>query len=68
MTINPDDYHFYHAIDLPGIGEMPGEWDLRHAPDEYLGNVVVTNKRVLDMGTANGFLSFHMESKGGFGD
>jgi SAM-dependent methyltransferase len=62
--VSADDYHFYHTIDLPGLGEMPGEWDLRNAPDEYLGNVIVTNKRVLDMGTANGFLSFHMESKG----
>lgn len=62
--ISPNDYHFYYTIDLPGLGEIPGEWDLRNAPDEYLGNVVVTNKRVLDMGTANGFLSFHMESKG----
>ncbi|WP_020601568.1 class I SAM-dependent methyltransferase [Spirosoma spitsbergense] len=62
--VTPDDYHFYHTIDLPGLGEMPGEIDLRNAPDEYLGNIIVTNKRVLDMGTANGFLTFYMEKKG----
>ncbi len=62
--VNLDDCHFYHTIDLPGLGEMPGEWDLRSAVDDYLGNIIVTNKRVLDMGTANGFLTFHMESKG----
>ena len=62
--INPDDYYFYHTIDLPGLGEMPGEWDLRPTADDYLGNISVTNKRVLEMGTANGFLTFHMEKKG----
>lgn len=62
--INPDEYYFYHTIDLPGLGEMKGEWDLRIAPDAYLGNVDLANKRVLEMGTANGFLSFHMEKKG----
>ena len=61
---NLDDYLFYHTIDLPGLGVMPGEVDLRYAPDDYLGNIIVTNKRVLDMGTASGFLSFHMENKG----
>lgn len=62
--INPDDYYFYHTIDLPGLGEMSGEWDLRPTADDYVGNVNVTNKRVLEMGAANGFLTFHMEKKG----
>ncbi|GAB2581777.1 class I SAM-dependent methyltransferase [Spirosoma areae] len=62
--VDPDDYYFYHTIDLPGLGEMKGEWDLRIAPDAYLGNINLANKRVLEMGTANGFLSFYMESKG----
>ncbi len=62
--VNPDDYYFYHTIDLPGLGEMKGEWDLRISPDDYLGNIDLTNKRVLEMGTANGFLSFYMEKKG----
>lgn len=63
-SINADDYYFYHTIDLPGLGEMEGEWDLRTAADDYLGHVDLTNKRVLEMGAANGFLSFYMEKKG----
>ena len=57
--INPDEYYFYHTIHLPGLGQMDGEWDLRPAADDYLGNVNLTNKRVLEMGAANGFLSFY---------
>lgn len=55
IEINPDDYHFYHTIDLPGVSEMPGEWGSRNAPDEYLRNVILPNKRVFSVGTANGF-------------
>ena len=62
--LNPDDYYFYHTIDLPGLGEMKGEWDLRTSADSYLGHIDLTNKRVLEMGAANGFLSFYMEKKG----
>lgn len=62
--INPNDYYFYHTINLPGLGQMDGEWDLRATADDYLGNVNLTNKRVLEMGAANGFISFYMESKG----
>ncbi len=62
--INPDDFYFYHTINLPGLGQMNGEWDLRATVDDYLGNVNLTQKRVLEMGAANGFLSFYMESKG----
>ncbi|AUD04921.1 class I SAM-dependent methyltransferase [Spirosoma pollinicola] len=63
-TVNPDDYYFYHTIDLPGLGEMNGEWDLRPFVDDYLGHVPLAGKRVLEMGAANGFLTFHMEKKG----
>lgn len=62
--ISPDDYYFYHTIDLPGLGEMKGEWDLRTFADAYIGHVDVRNKRVLEVGAANGFLSFHMEKAG----
>ncbi len=63
-TVNPDDYYFYHTIDLPSLGEMKGEWDLRPFVDDYLGHVPLAGKRVLEMGAANGFLSFYMEKKG----
>ena len=55
---------FYHTIDLPGYGTMAGNWDLRQNVDNYLGSVDFTGKKVLEIGPANGFLSFAMEKKG----
>lgn len=59
-----EECHFYHTCDIPGIGLVEGDWDLRAGIDAYLGNVEFGSKRVLDLGTADGFLSFHMEGKG----
>ena len=56
--------HFYHTIDLPGVGTMRGDWDLRDKFDEYIGGVDLEGKRVLDVGTASGFLSFEAEKRG----
>ena len=58
------DCHFYHTMDLPGVGTVDGQWDLRGRLDEYIGGVQVTGRRVLDLGTASGFLSFEMEKRG----
>ncbi len=55
---------FYHTIDIPGYGTIEGSWDLRGGVNEYLGNVEFIEKRVLEIGPANGFLSFEMEKKG----
>ena len=55
---------FYHTMDLPGFGSVKGDWDLRPGVDAYLGGVDVREKRVLELGTADGFLSFHMERRG----
>jgi len=55
---------FYHTIDLPGLGVQPGEWDLRPGVDDYLGHVDLKGKRVLELGAANGFLTFAMEQRG----
>jgi SAM-dependent methyltransferase len=49
---------------LPGFGEVPGQWDLRGRFDEYIGGVGLSNKSVLDVGTATGFLSFEAEKRG----
>ena len=49
---------------LPGFGEVRGHWDLRGRFDEYIGNVDVTGKSVIDIGTATGFLSFESERNG----
>jgi hypothetical protein len=54
----------YHTMDIPGYGLVEGEWDLRGGVDAYLGGVDVGGKRVLELGTASGFLCFQMERRG----
>jgi SAM-dependent methyltransferase len=56
--------YFYHTMDVPGYGEVKGEWDLRGREAQYLGNVFLKGKRVLEVGTASGFLCFYMEKQG----
>ncbi|MEE9185219.1 MAG: hypothetical protein V3U39_12205, partial [Acidimicrobiia bacterium] len=56
--------YFYHSMDIPRHGAVDGEWDLREGVTEYLGGVDFAGKRVLEVGTASGFLCFHMESQG----
>jgi SAM-dependent methyltransferase len=55
---------FYHSMDLPGVGRIEGNWDLSPKIKEYLGNVDFSRKRVLDVGCANGMLSFYIERQG----
>lgn len=55
------DCYFYHTIDLPAHGTIAGDWDLRSDMKHYLGNVSFKGKKVLDIGAANGVLSFWME-------
>src|SRR2546426_5232006 len=59
-----NDCYFYHTMDIPGHGLVRGEWDLRKGVREYLGGVDFKGKRVLELGTASGFLCFHMEKEG----
>jgi len=56
--------YFYHSVDLPDGRKLAGEWDLRDGIEEYLGRVDFRGKRVLDVGAANGFLSFSIEKRG----
>ena len=56
--------YFYHTMDIPGHGLVEGEWDLRDGVKEYLGKVDLRGKRVLELGTASGFLCFSMEKMG----
>lgn len=58
------DCYFYHSMHIPGHGFVAGEWDLRGGESAYLGGVSTGGKRVLEVGTADGFLSFHMEREG----
>ena len=54
---------FYHSMDVPGLGVVEGQWDLRDGVDEYLGGYDFERKRVLEIGPATGFLTFHMEKR-----
>jgi len=55
---------FYHTMDIPGYGEVKGYWDLRPNVRRYLGEVDLKGKRVLEVGTASGYLCFFMEGQG----
>lgn len=55
---------FYHVMDLPSVGLVGGQWDLRGHVDEYLGHVDLRAKRVLEIGPASGFLTIEMERRG----
>jgi hypothetical protein len=56
--------YFYHTMDLPGYGVVPGEWDLRDGFDDYIGHVDVRGRRALDVGTASGYVAFSLEQRG----
>ena len=58
------DCNFYHTTDIPGVGTVEGQWDLREGVDAYLGGYDFSGKRVLEIGPATGFLTFHMEKCG----
>ncbi len=55
--------YFYHTMELPGFGLVRGEWHILDFP-QYIGGVNLAGKRVLDVGTASGFLSFAAERAG----
>ncbi|HVE47750.1 MAG TPA: hypothetical protein VNA57_13500 [Acidimicrobiales bacterium] len=62
---DPSSCFFYHFMDLPGHGPVGDYgWDLRPGVDRYLAGVDLAGRRVLEIGPASGFLTFHMESEG----
>jgi SAM-dependent methyltransferase len=61
---NVEDCYFYHCMDIPGHGEVLGQWDLRGNEPTYLGHVPFYGKSVLEIGTASGYLGFWMERQG----
>jgi hypothetical protein len=64
VVTDPAECFFYHTMDIPGHGCIRAGWDLRRGIDRYLGHTSFAGKRVLDVGAATGFLSFHMERQG----
>lgn len=58
------DCYFYHSMDIPGHGEVTGEWDLRGDEYRYLGGADLAGRRVLELGAASGFLTEYMERQG----
>jgi SAM-dependent methyltransferase len=58
------DCYFYHSMEIPGHGEVTGEWDLRGDEHRYLGGADLNGKRVLELGAASGFLTTYMERQG----
>jgi SAM-dependent methyltransferase len=59
-----EDCQFYHVMEVPGEGLLGGQFDLRGGEDDYLGHIPLEGRRVLEIGPASGFLTFHMESRG----
>lgn len=55
---------FYHTTELPNGQTVRGQWDLRPTVAAYLGGVELAGRRVLELGPASGFLTFHMEAAG----
>lgn len=59
-----EDCIWYHTTDLPGGGTVSGEWDLRGRFANYTGHASFQGKRLLDIGTASGFLTWEAERAG----
>jgi SAM-dependent methyltransferase len=59
-----EDCFWYHTVDLPSGETMNGQWDLRGRFVDYTGHVDLHGKRLLDIGTASGFLSWEAERAG----
>lgn len=58
---SPDECNFYHTTDIPGMGTVEGQWDLRNGLDDYLGHYDFSGQRLLEIGPATGFLTFQIE-------
>ena len=61
---DPKDCFFYHRTGLQDLESQRSDWDLTNCVDSYLGNLNYSGRRVLDIGTASGFLTFEMEKRG----
>jgi len=62
--VRREDCFFYHTMHFSDDTVVEGGWDLRGRFADYTGHVDVEGARVLDVGTAGGFLSFSAEEAG----
>lgn len=62
--VRREDCDWYHTVVLKSGEVVPGAWDLRGGEADYLGHVKVKGQRVLELGPASGYLTFHMEQQG----
>jgi hypothetical protein len=51
-------------MELPGLGPQQGSWDLRAGLDDYVGGLDYGGLRVFEVGTADGYICFELESRG----
>ena len=63
-NIDINDCRFYHTFNFDGKDKINAKWDLTNCIDDYLSNFDFKGKRVIDIGSASGYLSFEMEKKG----
>jgi SAM-dependent methyltransferase len=59
-----EDCVFYHWMTYPDGDVLEGAWDIRGMFEQYIGNVPLAGRTVLDVGTAGGFLAFEAEKAG----
>ena len=60
---DPAECTFYHYEELPEVGLVGTQWDLRGVEEAYLGGVTFSGRRVLEMGSASGYLCRAMEKR-----
>jgi len=63
-SVDLSECYFYHTVDVPGVGLLDGEWDLRNNARDYFGGIDYNGKKVLEMGTSSGYGCFTMEKWG----
>ncbi len=66
-NISLDECEWYHVMEIPGIDGLtgPATFDCREDIGNILGNLDYKGKKVLNLGSITGYLSFEAERRGG---
>ena len=59
-TVPLEQCYWYHCVLLPDGTFIQGVWDLVENEDKYLGGIDLTDKRVLEVGPASGWITLYM--------